>query len=91
MTIVISMWSGPRNISTTMMRSFGNRPDVVAIDEPFYACYLVASGADHPYRKETLDAYPSEFGEVIDWIARAALGIGASIARPKNAVQPWAK
>lgn len=62
------MWSGPRNISTTMMRSFGNRPDVVAIDEPFYACYLVASGADHPYRKETLSVYPSTPEGVINWI-----------------------
>lgn len=71
MTTIISMWSGPRNISTTMMRSFGNRADADVIDEPFYGHYLVRSGADHPYRKETLDAYPSEFGEVIDWIARA--------------------
>ena len=52
------------------MRSFGNRADVAVIDEPFYGYYLARSGADHPYRKETLDAYPSEFGEVIDWIAR---------------------
>lgn len=65
MTVTVSMWSGPRNISTTMMRSFGNRADARAIDEPFYACYLAASGADHPYRKETLAAYPNDFAGVL--------------------------
>jgi hypothetical protein len=68
MTTVISMWSGPRNISTTMMRSFGNRADTTAIDEPFYACYLAESGVDHPYRKETLAAYPSNLRGALDWI-----------------------
>ena len=32
----IAMWSGPRNISTAMMRSWGNRPDTFVWDEPFY-------------------------------------------------------
>ena len=41
----IAMWSGPRNLSTAMMRSFGNRPDCAVIDEPFYACFLELSGA----------------------------------------------
>lgn len=72
MTNVIAMWSGPRNISTTMMRAFGNRADTRAIDEPFYAAYLARTGAGHPYREETLAAYPSDFCSVIDWIAGAA-------------------
>ncbi len=63
-TIRIAMWSGPRNISTTMMRAFENRPDAVVVDEPFYACYLKASGAEHPYRAETLAAMPAEWREV---------------------------
>lgn len=58
------MWSGPRNISTTMMRSFEARGDCAVIDEPFYACYLRASGADHPCRDETLRAMPSDWAEV---------------------------
>lgn len=66
---IISMWSGPRNISTTMMRSFGARADCAAIDEPFYAFYLAASGADHPYRKETLAACPASRAGVLDLIA----------------------
>jgi hypothetical protein len=44
----IAMWSGPRNISTAMMRSWGNRPDTFVCDEPFYAYYLEATGRDHP-------------------------------------------
>lgn len=75
MTAIISMWSGPRNISTTMMRAFGNRADTAAIDEPFYAEYLARTSADHPYREETLTAYPNDFLGVLDWIA-------GSTARP---------
>ena len=35
--IRIAMWSGPRNLSTAMMRSFGARADTSCVDEPFYA------------------------------------------------------
>ncbi len=48
------MWSGPRNISTAMMRSFENRSDCAVVDEPFYAAYLAATGLDHPMRDEVL-------------------------------------
>lgn len=46
----IAMWSGPRNISTAMMRSFGSRADTFVSDEPFYGAFLRDSGADHPMR-----------------------------------------
>lgn len=61
----ISMWSGPRNISTTMMRSFENRPDTRVVDEPFYASYLTRTGADHPYAKEILAAQPNSYDEAL--------------------------
>lgn len=48
----IAMWSGPRNMSTTMMRSFGARPDTVCVDEPFYAAYLGLTGLRHPMTDE---------------------------------------
>ncbi len=48
MTIRIAMWSGPRNISTAMMRSFGSRADCAVADEPFYGAYLKDTGYDHP-------------------------------------------
>ena len=52
--IRIAMWSGPRNISTAMMRSFGARPDCAVMDEPFYAAYLAETGLVHPMRDEVL-------------------------------------
>lgn len=59
-TVRIAMWSGPRNISTAMMRSFENRPDTAVWDEPFYAAYLAATGLDHPMRAEILAAHQSD-------------------------------
>ncbi|MBK7406232.1 MAG: HAD family hydrolase [Phycisphaerales bacterium] len=52
----LAMWSGPRNISTAMMRSFGNRSETVVVDEPLYAHYLLATGVDHPGRDEVIAA-----------------------------------
>jgi hypothetical protein len=68
--IRIAMWSGPRNISTAMMRAFENRPDAAVIDEPFYAAWLAATGADHPMREAILAAQPQDWREV----ARGLLG-----------------
>ena len=50
----IAMWSGPRNISTAMMRAWGNRPDTVVWDEPFYAYYLQVTGREDPLRDEVI-------------------------------------
>lgn len=57
----IAMWSGPRNISTAMMRAWGNRRDTFVVDEPFYAFYLHTTGREHPGRDEVI-----AHGE-IDW------------------------
>ena len=65
MTVRIAMWSGPRNISTAMMRSFENRPDCRVVDEPFYAAYLAQTGLDHPMRDEVLAAQPRDWREVV--------------------------
>ncbi len=54
MSQAICLWSGPRNISTAMMRSFGARADTTCWDEPFFAAYLALTGAEHPGREETL-------------------------------------
>ena len=53
-TVRVAMWSGPRNISTAMMRSWENRPDTEVVDEPFYAAYLQATGIDHPAREKVI-------------------------------------
>ena len=56
MTRRLLMWSGPRNLSTAMMRSFGSRADCVVMDEPFYGAYLKATGLEHPMRQDILDS-----------------------------------
>jgi hypothetical protein len=64
----IAMWSGPRNISTAMMRAFGNRSDTVAVDEPLYAHYLAGTGVDHPGRDEILAAQDQDWRVVTQWL-----------------------
>jgi hypothetical protein len=54
--IRIAIWSGPRNLSTALMRAFENRADTAVWDEPFYAAYLAATGLAHPMRAEVLAA-----------------------------------
>ena len=65
MSIRIAMWSGPRNLSTAMMRSFSSRADTVVSDEPFYGAYLRDSGADHPMRDEVIAAMDCDWGSVM--------------------------
>ncbi|HSZ53793.1 MAG TPA: hypothetical protein VK801_19660 [Caulobacteraceae bacterium] len=64
-TVRIAAWSGPRNISTAMMRSFENRSDTAVIDEPFYAAWLAWSGADHPMRAQVLASQPTDWRRVL--------------------------
>jgi len=64
-SIRIAMWSGPRNISTAMMRSFGARPDTAVVDEPFYAAYLLSTGIVHPMREEVIASQPSDWRDVV--------------------------
>ncbi|MGA9854080.1 MAG: HAD family hydrolase [Gammaproteobacteria bacterium] len=60
----IAMWSGPRNISTAMMRAWENRADAVVIDEPFYAYYLLNTGTQHPGRDEVMASQASDWQTV---------------------------
>ena len=65
MTTRIAMWSGPRNLSTAMMRSFGSRSDTFVSDEPFYGCFLNDTGADHPMREEIVEAMDTDWNSVM--------------------------
>lgn len=56
----VAMWSGPRNLSTALMRAWENRPDTVVLDEPLYALYLARTGLDHPGRDEIIATYPTD-------------------------------
>lgn len=68
MALRVAMWSGPRNISTAMMRAWGNRPDTFVCDEPLYACYLQATGSDHPGREEVIAAGETDWRKVVAWL-----------------------
>jgi hypothetical protein len=68
------MWSGPRNLSTALMRSWGSRPDTAVVDEPFYACYLAATGRDHPGREEVLASQSTDWCEVAGALTGAVPG-----------------
>lgn len=61
----IAMWSGPRNISTALMRSWGNREDTVVCDEPLYAHYLQVTGLDHPGRDEVIACHEPDWRKVV--------------------------
>lgn len=64
MTIRVAMWSGPRNISTAMMRSFENRADCAVVDEPFYAAYLAQTGLVHPMLEAVLASQSQDWRAV---------------------------
>ncbi len=67
----IAAWSGPRNISTALMRAFGNRTDTFVSDEPFYAPYLLQTGYDHPGRGEILRHHETDWRQVVRWLTGA--------------------
>jgi hypothetical protein len=61
----LAVWSGPRNISTALMRSWENRPDCKVVDEPLYAYYLNETGLDHPARDEVIAAGQTSWQAVV--------------------------
>ena len=83
MTLRIAMWSGPRNLSTAMMRSFGSRADTTVSDEPFYGAFLKTSGADHPMRDEVIAAMDCDWASVMRALTGPAPG-GAPIWYQKH-------
>jgi Sulfotransferase domain len=66
------MWSGPRNISTAMMRAWGNRADTVVIDEPFYAYYLERTGKKHPGAAEVIAQGETDWRKVVNHVTGSA-------------------
>jgi hypothetical protein len=78
------MWSGPRNISTAMMRAWGGRPDTHVVDEPFYAFYLDRTGLDHPGREDILRSQPTDWREVAEALTRGPLPGGATLLYQKH-------
>lgn len=79
----IAMWSGPRNISSALMRSFEARGDTRVIDEPFYAAYLAETGLAHPLRDEVLASQPNDWRDVMNELA-TPLPAGIAIQYEKH-------
>ena len=61
----IYMWSGPRNLSTALMRSFENREDTEVWDEPLYAYYLNETKKNHPMKDDIIKNYPTDINKII--------------------------
>ena len=61
----IACWSGPRNISTALMRSWSSRTDFFVSDEPFYAYYLRERQLKHPMYKEIIEHYADKYDDVV--------------------------
>jgi hypothetical protein len=79
----LAVWSGPRNISTALMRAWENRPDTVVVDEPLYAHYLDVTGLDHPGRDEVVAAGETDWRRVVAGLLGPVPG-GAAVLYQKH-------
>jgi len=78
------MWSGPRTVSTALMRAWENRPDTAVTDEPLYAFYLDRTGLDHPGRAEVIASQPTDWRVVLAAQTGAPLPPGVAISYAKH-------
>lgn len=79
---IVSLWSGPRNVSTALMYAFNQHPDVTVVDEPLYGHYLKITDAEHPGKEEVLATMNTDGNEVLTNLSQAA--IDTSILFLKN-------
>ena len=70
--MVISLWSGPRSMSTALMYSLAQREDMRVLDEPLYAHFLKHTGAERPCREATLAGRPSNLNDALAFMAPTA-------------------
>ena len=78
------MWSGPRTVSTALMRAWENRPDTVVADEPLYAFYLDRTGIAHPGREQVVASQPTSWQAVISQLTTASLPAGRTVFYAKH-------
>lgn len=78
------MWSGPRNLSTALLRSWENRQDTAVLDEPLYAYFLAQTGLDHPAAAEIIAAGPRSLDDAIAQCQRPELGPTETISYQKH-------
>jgi hypothetical protein len=80
----IAMWSGPRTVSTALMRAWENRADTVVTDEPLYAFYLYRTGLAHPARDEVIASQPADWRVVLGRLVSDPLPPRVSISYAKH-------
>lgn len=80
----VAMWSGPRNISTAMMRAWEHRGDCAVSDEPLYAAYLAATGLDHPGREAVIAAGDTDAARVAHALSEGPSPGGAPLWYQKH-------
>ncbi len=78
------MWSGPRNLSTALMRSWENRPDTAVMDEPLYAHYLDQTKADHPGATEVIATGPAELEAAVQACVQPDFQGGETVSYQKQ-------
>jgi sulfotransferase family protein len=78
-TVRIAMWSGPRNISTAMMRAWDNRADTVVVDEPLYAYYLERTGKQHPGAAEVIAHGETDWRKIVRRLTTEPISSGKPI------------
>ncbi len=78
------MWSGPRTVSTALLRSWENRPDSVVVDEPLYAFYLRRTSIEHPGRRAIMLSQPHDWPTVLRDLTSAALPAGRTVYYQKH-------
>ena len=66
---MVTCFSAPRCLSTSLMYSFNSRPGCRVVDEPTYASYVLATGAERPYKAELLRAQKTDGAEVLSDLA----------------------
>src|SRR5260221_4146895 len=80
----IARWSGPRTLSTALMRSFENRPDTVVVEELLYGYYLTETGIAHPGRDEIMRSMPTRWPEVVEQLTAGPLPAGRTVYYQKH-------
>ena len=78
------MWSGPRTVSTALMRAWENRADTVVVDEPLYGYYLARTGIEHPGRDEVIASMPGDWQSVLSELTSGPLPGGCSVFYQKH-------
>ena len=66
--MIVACWSGPRNISTALMRSWSSRSDTFVTDEPFYAYYLNETKLKHPMHMEIINKYSTDYIKIVNYL-----------------------